>query len=95
MRPLLRLALGGAMTWIASDAMAAELGQHYDSYRDMHTKTQYVSIFFNEGVSNIVDFDRLGDIPIVDWPEFRGFRFRQWHVSGDYLLTFSTNVLSH
>jgi hypothetical protein len=53
MRPLHRLALGGIMTLMASGAMAAELGQHYDSYRDMHEKTQYGSLFFNEGAIRV------------------------------------------
>jgi hypothetical protein len=30
-------------------AHAAQLGQYYDSYRDLHRDTQYGSIFFNEG----------------------------------------------
>ncbi len=49
MRRVHRVTLGGVMTLVASGAMAAEMGQRYDSYRDMHEKTQYGSLFFNEG----------------------------------------------
>ena len=82
MRPLLRLALGGAMTWIASDAMAAELGQHYDSYRDMHTRTQYGSIFFNESAIRKEDSRKLkrfvaisGDGQLNNLPSQQGYCF--------------------
>jgi hypothetical protein len=49
MRPLHSLPLAGVMVFAVSGAMSAELGQHYDSYRDMHEKTQYGTLFFNEG----------------------------------------------
>jgi hypothetical protein len=49
MQPLHRLILGGVMTLMASGATAAELGQRYGSYRDMHKQTQYGTLFFNEG----------------------------------------------
>jgi hypothetical protein len=36
-------------------AMAAELGQAFDSYRDLHRDTQYGALFFNEGSIRTVE----------------------------------------
>jgi hypothetical protein len=52
LRRLHRLAIGVAMT-MGSTAMAAELGQQYDSYRDMHERTSYGGLFFNEGAIRV------------------------------------------
>ena len=35
--------------------MAAERGDRFDSYRDMHVGTQYGSLFFNEGSIRLLD----------------------------------------
>jgi hypothetical protein len=49
MLPLIRTALGGGLAILATQAFAAELGQKYTSYLDMHKETAYGSLFFNEG----------------------------------------------
>ena len=49
MRPLHRLAFSSIVLFVASGATAAELGQHYDNYRDMHEKTQYEACSLVEG----------------------------------------------
>jgi hypothetical protein len=39
----------------SGDAIAAERGDKFDSYRDMHADTQYGSLFFNEGSIRLLD----------------------------------------
>jgi hypothetical protein len=43
-----------ALTWPGA-AAAADRGAKYDSYRDMHSGTQYGSLFFNEGSIRLQD----------------------------------------
>ncbi len=82
MHPLHRLALSSVMLFVASGATAAELGQHYDNYRDMHEKTQYGSLFFNEGAIRKEDSRRLkrfvevsGNGELKDLPHQQGYCF--------------------
>jgi hypothetical protein len=46
---LSRTALCVGVTISATNALAADLGQKYTSYLDMHRETSYGSLFFNEG----------------------------------------------
>ncbi len=82
MRPLHRLAFSSIVLFVASGATAAELGQHYDNYRDMHEKTQYGSLFFNEGAIRKEDSRRLkrfvevsGNGELNDLPHQEGYCF--------------------
>jgi hypothetical protein len=43
------IVLGIGVALVAAQAAAAELGQRFDSYLDMHQGTAYGSLFFNEG----------------------------------------------
>lgn len=43
------------MAFASNSARSAELGQHYDSYRDMHEQTGYGSLFFNQGAIRHTD----------------------------------------
>lgn len=50
MPPRNRLALLGAIVAaIPGPSTAADLGTKYDSYRDLHDRTQYGALFLNEG----------------------------------------------
>jgi hypothetical protein len=96
MQPLHRVILGGVMTLMASGATAAELGQRYDSYRDMHKLTQYGTLFFNEGairseesraLKRFIEISGAGDLKL---PSQKGYCFVFNHYAGS-----NNNFTSH
>ena len=81
MPPLIRTALCFGLAMSVTQAFAAELGQKYTSYLDMHKETAYGSLFFNEGAIRERDsrnrkrFAAIKGNGDVDLPSQQGYCF--------------------
>jgi len=73
----------------ASPCLSAELGNQFDSYRDLHSQTAYGSLFFNRGAINYhqnrsrKNFIAIKGSGMLDLPQQQGYCFVFNHYTDD------------